>query len=211
MPKRQQFFEDMAVDGRHAALLVAQAGGVPGELQLIIQVADHDEDKGYLQAVRTYIIRVLGVLEHAVVNLGMTEPEVRLLDQHPLLYVYRDDPAALFFRGQADNPSELALDIAQAHASTFGPWRHFPEYLNMDQPLNTLLRSGGGLLGQMPRTLADKLAPLLEHHGLEHRLMVGSRHEHDNPVLRQQLPEVLIIGDSYFVAYSFAFDEMGKI
>jgi len=210
MPLRDQFFEDMAGENRQAALLVAQVGGAPNELQLITQVAELDEDAGGLRPIRTYLIRVLGALEHRVSDLGMTVGEATLTTDHPLLYEYTTRPTAVFFRGTPDNVDSLTLDIAQAHATTFEGWRHFPQYLNVAQPLATLLGSGGGLLGQMPEPLAKRLLPVLEHHGLEHKTTQDKAYidVHDNPGLLESTLSALVIGDSYFISYAFSFDEM---
>jgi hypothetical protein len=209
MPQRQQFFEDMAGENRQAALLVAQVGGMPTELQLITQVAEYDEDAEGLRPIRTYIIRVNGVMEHRIVGLGVTVADVRLTDDHPLLYEYTHDPAAVFFKGQPDEPDAMVLDIAQAHASTFQGWRPFPAYLNVQQPLAALARSGGGLLGQMPRPLADKLVPVLDRHGLENRVMFGQAHtkQATGPLASQTL-QALLLGESYFISYAFSFEIM---
>lgn len=209
MPKRDQFFADLAPEGRQAALLLAQVGGMPTELQLVVQVAQYDEASGGLRPVRTYIVRVLGVLEHRIANLGTTTDDVTLTADHPLLYAYSSPATALFFRGSATNPALLALDIAQEHALTFRGWRHFPDYLNVDAPLLTLLSSGGGLLGQMPLPLAQRLARALEAHGLETKLM------QDAPPARPPMPDqrlqALVLGESFFISWAFSFEEMGKV
>lgn len=209
MPKRDQLFQDMQGENRQAALLMVQVGGMPTELQLVLQVAEYDEKVSGLRPLRSYIIRILGVLEHRVVNLGTTVHELKLETQHPLLYEYTEKPAAVFFRGKPKNTDELVLDIAQAHASTFLGWRHFPQYLNTDQPLATLFESGGGLIGQMPSSLADRIVKVLEKHGLEHKVMYGEPHA--KPPIPGQALTVLLIGESYFVSFAFSVDEMGKV
>ncbi|MGB1288649.1 MAG: hypothetical protein ACPG7F_19095 [Aggregatilineales bacterium] len=201
---QEQFFEDLAAENRVAALLVAQVGGMPSELQLITQVADYDEAAGGLRPVRSYIIRVSGAEEHRVVNLGMTVADIKIYETHPLLAQYNDTPVALFFRGVPDDTNSIVLDIAQAHAMTFQGWREFPQYLNVEHPLETLFRSGGGLMGQMPQSLADALIPVLEKHGLEYKIIEG---EQSKSVMNQR-HKVLVMGQSYFVSYAFSFDEM---
>lgn len=210
MPQREQFFADMTGENRQAALLVAQVGAAPNELQVITQIAEYDEEAEGLRPIRTYIVRVLGVLEHRINNFGMTVADVNLHDAHPLLYEYLERPTAVFFKGEVENVDSLTLDIAQAHASTFGPWRQFPQYLNTQQPLQTLFESGGGLIGQMPEPLAERVVKVLAHHQLEHRLAHGEPYikQHDNPLLVNNKPQVLTFGTSYFVSYAFAFDEM---
>jgi len=210
MPQTDQFFEDMAGENRQAALLVAQVGAAPNELQLITQVAEYDDSVEGLRPIRTYIIRVLGVLEHRIVNFGTTVNDVQILDDHPLLYEYTTNPTAVFFRGTVTNPDSVVMDIAQAHATTFYPWRHFPQYLNMEQSLMTLFETGGGLIGQMPAPLAERVVKVLEHHNLEHKTAEGDPYIklHDNPALLQTTLKVLLFGGSYFVSYGFSIQEM---
>jgi len=209
MPKRDQLLADMQGEDRHVALLVAQVGAMPTEIQLIVQTARYDEAAQGLHPLHSYIIRVVGATEHRVSTLGMTSSELAWVEDHPLLWQYTQPAAALFFRGQPDDAHALALDIAQAHASTFLGWRHFPDYLSLDKPLYELLSSGGGLLGQMPQALADALVPVLERHGLETKVMQGQSHTSlvEGP-LKQQKLQALLIGDSYFISYMFSVEEM---
>lgn len=210
MPARDQFFADLAAETRQVALLVAQVGAAPTELQLITQIADYDENAGGLRPVRSYIIRALGVLEHRIVNFGMTVADVALVAEHPLLDQYITTPTAVFFRGKATNIDSLVLDIAQAHATTFGPWRQFPEYLNTQQPLHDLFAAEGGLVGQMPKPLAARILDVLAYHGLETRTAEGEPHSRPNSdaSAQSQQPHVLTLGASYFVAYAFSFEMM---
>lgn len=210
MPHSEQFFADLEGENRQAALLVAQVGASPNELQLITQIAEFDESVQGLRPIRSYIIRVLGVLEHRIVNFGTTVNDVKILEEHPLLYEFTTNPTAVFFRGTVENPDSVLADIAQAHATTFYPWRHFPQYLNMDQPLSTLLESGGGLIGQMPAPLAERVIKVLEHHNLEYKTADGEPYIklHDNPALLQMNLQVLLLGSSYFISYGFSIQEM---
>jgi hypothetical protein len=209
MSKLEQFLDDMKSENRQAALLMVQVGGMPTELQAVVQVADYDEQVKGLRPVRSYIVRVLGAIEHRVVSLGTTTDEVSLETSHPLLYEYSEKPAAVFFRGTPKDTNAIVLDIAQAHATTFQSWRHFPQYLNVEQPLETLFKSGGGLLGQMPSSLAERIIKVLEKHGLEHKVMHGEPHL--KPPIKEQPLQVLLVGESYFVSFAFSVDEMGKV
>lgn len=212
MPKRDELLADMAHDNTVAVLLLAQVGGMPGEIQLILQTADYDAIKGGLRPINNYIIRVLGVTEHLIHDLGMTTNDVAIHDDHPLLYQYNEKPVALFFRGQPRDVHELIIDISQAHTSVFGPWRAFPIYLNVERPLATLLASGGGLLGQMPQPLADRLVKVLEKHGLEHKALSGDNElDVHNKVLKNPKAQALQIGDSFFIANAFSIELLGKV
>lgn len=212
MPKRDKLIEDMNGDDRQAAMLVAQVGGMPNELQIILETAQYDDEHDGLRPLNNYIVRVLGVTEHRIINLGTTVQDIKLVDEHPLLYQYNKTPVALFVRGIVQDINALVLDITQAHAQVFGLWRRFPEYINIEQPLFTLFEAGGGLLGQMPKPLADRLVPVLELHGLETKIVEGENPaaKNKNPLAANQKIKVLFIGSSYFISYAFSVDEIGK-
>jgi hypothetical protein len=207
--KLQQLLSDIQGENRQAALLVAQVGAMPTELQLIVQIADYDDTVKGLRPLRSYIIRVGGVIEHQISNLGVTVGEITLEYAHPLLYQYTEPAAAVFFRGIPADTNAIVLDIAQAHASTFQGWRQFPQYLNVEKPLETLFRAGGGLLGQMPQSLADALVKVLEHHGVEHKVLLSDPVKPEGAMQGQKIG-VLRLGESYFISYLFSVDELGK-
>jgi len=209
MSKRDKFFSDLAADNHLAALLMAQVGGMPGELQLVVQTAALEDDSDALRPLNSYVIRALSVQEHQLATFGMTVEQVEIKHQHPLLYQYNSPAAAVFFKGQPNDVNDLTLDIAQTHASMFGQWRHFPLYLNVEQPLVSLLQSGGGLLGQMPKPFADELVTLLEKQGLETKVMLGKAEAEKHSSVGEL--KALLLGESYIIAYDFSFDELGKV
>lgn len=213
MPKRDSLFNDMQGDDRQVAMLVVQVGGMPNELQIILETAQFDEAQEGLRPLHNYIVRILGVTEHRVVNLGTTVEQVHLLDEHPLLYQYNKTPVALFVRGIPSDINAVILDIAQAHSEIFGLWRRFPEYMNIEKPLFTLFEEGGGLLGQMPMPLAERLVSVMEKHGLETKIIEGENpaDKNHNPMVTNQKIKALFIGASYFISYAFSVEEMGKV
>lgn len=207
MPEREQLLGELAGENDVGVLLLAQMGGVPNELQVIVQTAQYDAAAQGLRERAAYIIRVLGVREHRV-TLGLF-PRLFFADQHPILLHHNEPLTAVYFEGRPADANELALDIHQAHASTFGPWRELARDLNRAQPLADLLNSGGGLLGEMPRSAAERMARVLAHHQVLARLepLEEARAPADEHG-RSQMYRLLGIGDSYFVALAFAVDRM---
>jgi hypothetical protein len=193
----------------YGVLLLVQVGGAPNELQLMIQTAKYDQAAGGLRPRGQYILRALGVREHKV-SVGVFGT-LKFEDDHPLLFQYNTTPVAVFFKGAPQDVNELTLDIHQAHASTFGGWRQFPQYMNVGQPLVTLLKSGGGLLGEMPKPLADRLEKVLAHHRLDSKLVEGEATDPEDEHGRSRLHKVLTIDQSYVVALDFSVDEIGKV
>ncbi|MDX1991045.1 MAG: hypothetical protein SF029_01565 [bacterium] len=201
MPKRDKLLAELQGEDRYGVLLMAQMDAVPETLQFVVVTTQMDEAAGGLRDQGRYIIRALGVREHRV-SVGIFG-NLRLLDDHPLLYEYNTPPTGLFFRGTPDDANELVLDIFQGYASTFGPWRQIPTYFNLNRPLLDLVSGGGDLLGEMPKPLAERLDKVLQQHRLETKVMEGKRTE---PKLK-----VLLLDDSYVVALDFSIDELGKV
>lgn len=207
MPRRDQLFQELEGDDRFGVVLLAQLDAVPETLQLIVTTTRLDPVTGGFRDVGQYIVRAIGVAEHKL-TLGLFTTAL-LKDEHPLLYQYNTSPVGLFFRGQADDTHALFGDVLQAYASTFGPWRQPPVYLNTAKPLISLLASGGDLVGQMPTPLADNLAKAFEAHGLETRAIAEPMEAEDEHG-RSRMRKVLLMDESYIVAFDFTVEVLGK-
>jgi len=208
MPKRQQLLSELQTDQDYGIFLAVQVGGVPNELQLFIETAQYDEQAQGLRPRNQYIIRALGVREHRV-SVGVFA-RLAFLDDHPLLYHHNTPKVEVYFEGKSQDVNELVLDISQAHASTFGPLRHLAADINRGKPLVDLLRSGGGMLGEMPKPLAERMAKVLAHHNLKYTLIEDEAFEAEDEHGRSRLSRLLAIDDSYVVALDFSVEQMGK-
>ena len=208
MPKTQQLIDDLQGESDYGIFLAAQMGGAPSELQLIIQTAQFDEKAQGLRPRRQYIVRILGVLEHRV-SLGVFG-RFFIADEHPILYHHNLPRVEVHFEGKPADVNELVLDIHQAYVTTFGPWRELATDVNRSQPLVNLLMSGSGVLGSMPAPAAERMARVLEHHGMIATLDEHSREAEDEHG-RSRMLKLLGIDNSYFVALDFSVEEMGKI
>ena len=71
----------------------------------------------------------------------------------------------------------------------------------MAQPLIELVSGDGGLLGQMPLSLATRMKKVLEHHKLETNLIEGKQ---ESPPVK-----VLLLDESYVVAMDFTVGAVG--
>jgi hypothetical protein len=208
MPKRQQLLSELHTDNDYGIFLAIQLGGVPNELQLFIETAQYDEQAQGLRPRHQYIIRALGVREHRV-SVGVFA-RLAFLDDHPLLYHHNTPKVEVYFEGQPQDVNELVLDISQAHASTFGPLRHLMADINRGKPLVDLLQSGGGLLGEMPRPLAERMAKVLAHHQLKYSLIEDDEFQTTDEHGRSRLSKLLAIDDSYVIALDFSVEQMGR-
>ena len=203
MPKTEQFIDEINRENGYGIFLMAQMDSVPETLQFVIATTEYDDQAKGLRDKSRYIVRAVGVQEHRV-SMGIFG-QVQILDSHPLLYQYNAPPVGLFFRGQPESPQELLLDLIQAYSGVMQEWRHIPTYLNMQQPLVELVRSGGGLLGEMPVPLADGLERVLQHHGLETHRVAGEQ-SGEQPTMK-----LMLLDDAYVVAMDFTIEELGKV
>ena len=209
MPKREQLLKETSGEHDVGVLLVAQMGGVPEEIQLIIQTATYDEDVGGLREKTAYVVRALGVKEHRA-SLGVFG-SLFFGVEHPVLYHHNDATYDIHFEGTPDDPNELVLDIQAAYSYEFGPWRDLGEDINREQPLFDLLQSGGGTLGTMPEKAAQRMIKVLEHHGMSGTLDMQREARSGEPDDHGRTERLKLLGidDSYFIAYSFSVEEMG--
>jgi hypothetical protein len=211
MSMRDQLINDLQGERDYGVLLVAQMGGAPNELQLIIETARYDESVEGLRPQHGYVIRALGVREHRV-NLGVFG-RLTFTDDHPLLYHHNTPRVAVFFDGKAQDLHELVLDISQAYVSTFGQWRHLVDMaddINRAMPLVDLLSSGYGLLGTMPKPFAERIAKVLVHHNVSHTLTEDQTFATEDEHGRSRMVKLLLIDHSYFIALDFSVELMGK-
>jgi hypothetical protein len=208
MPERERLFDELRGEHQVGVLLLAQMGGIPHELQLFIETAEFDEAAQGLRERNTYILRVLSVREHRL-SLGIFS-HLFIAEEHPILLHHNQPKLSVHFEGTPADVNELVLDIHQAYASTFGPWRELAADINREQPLANLLSSGAGQLGTFPQTAAERLGRVFDHHRMTARLDMVEARETVEEHGRSTLWKLLGVGDSYFVALDFAVDKMGQ-
>jgi hypothetical protein len=212
VPKTQDLVTFLRGEHNVGVLLVAQMGGAPEELQLIIQTATFDPEIQGLRERTAYIVRALGVKEHRV-SLGVFN-DLFIASEHPILLHHNASVHEIAFTGAPNDPNELVLDIQAAYSATFGPWRDIAEDINRTQPLFDLLQSGEGVLGRMPKPGAERMTRVFEHHGMSSSLtqVEAERSADDDGKMAQFETDLKImgLGDSYFVAMAFVVDEMNQ-
>lgn len=210
MPVREQLLRELAGSDDVGVLLVAQMGGVPEEIQLIIQTAQYDADAGGLRERSAYIVRALGVKEHRV-SLGVFG-SLFFAVEHPILYHHNAPRHEVHFSGTPANPNELVLDIQATYSATFGPWRDLGEDITREKPLFDLVQQREGMLGTMPSPIAEKMVKVFEHHNMTAQLkqVFAGRSSKPDEHGRTERLRLLGIDDSYFIAYSFTVEFMGK-
>lgn len=205
MPNQlDRLMAEINTENGYGVCLIAQMDAVPDTLQFVIATTYFDEAVNGLRDKTRYIVRAIGVQEHRI-SVGMFRKiAVYVGEEHPLLYEYNSLPSGLFFKGTPNDVNGLMVDVFQAYSSTFGLWRHLPQYINIQKPMLDLFTDGGDLVGQMPKPLADRLDKVLTHHGLETKVLVGEKHK-EAPNMK-----TMLFDESYVVAIDFSVDELGK-
>ena len=210
MPKRDQLLKDLSGEHDVGVLLVAQMGGVPEEIQLIIQTATYDESVGGLREKTAYIVRGLGVKEHRF-TLGVFGA-LFFADDHPVLAHHNHATYRIDFTGTPADPNALVLDIQAAHSYEFGPWRDLAEDINRAQPLYELVQQGSGTLGEMPEQAAQRMTKVLAHHNMDSTLTQTDDARTPDPDEHGRTRRLKLLGldDAYLIAYDFTVDIMGN-
>jgi len=157
-------------------------------------------------------VRALGVREHRL-SVGLFG-RLAFADDHPILFHHNTPRVAIHFDGKPASVNELIVDISQTYISTFGPWRNVAEMgddLNRAMPIASLMETGFGLLGTMPKPLAERMSKVLTHHKLKHSLSEEANFGEPDEHGRTRMAKALLIDFGYIVALDFSVEEMGKV
>lgn len=189
-------------DSKIGIMLAAQMGTTPQEVQLVMQVADYDEESFTVTSGDTYIVRCIGVQEHRL-SLGMFNRMATSAD-HPLLWNHNYRYQQIYFRALHDNieVDDFMLELNQLYGQHYGNIRSLAMDINRMAPLGTILGRGNGLLGEMPKPMAEIVKDLMERYGYECTLVDA---EEDEPPMAFKL---LVMDDSYFIASLYSADKM---
>ena len=198
-----QLLEEINTPQGYGVFLMVQMDAVPDTLQLMIATTEFDEEANGLRDKARYLVRAIGVQEHRVSVGIFKNARHKTGEDHPLLYQYNSPPVGMFYRGELKKPDTLILNLFQTYSSVFADWRQVPDYLNTNKPLLEVFTSGGDLVGQMPKPLADALVPVFESLNLETKIIAGEKPGEMPP------QQVLLLDDSFIVAMDFSIEKLG--
>jgi hypothetical protein len=207
-PHLSALIDTLQADDHYGIVLLAQLGGTPQEIQLILQstINESTGEQEQLRVTGQYILRAIGVREHRI-ELGLFKT-LAYSAAHPILDPYNTPLGQLYFRGQLDPArlDALLIDFNQLYLQTYSaydPFRRMADEVNRTLALGRLLSSGGGLLATCPQPFAEKLGRLLDRYGLETRFI---RTEDDQ---RPPIPQFLLaLDEAYLIASLFSLEEM---
>ncbi|PJF43545.1 MAG: hypothetical protein CUN55_08540 [Phototrophicales bacterium] len=188
--------DELKKQERVGILLAAQLGGTPEEIQLMIQLANYNEEDESLRPQGVYVVRCVGVREQRL-SLGLFGTMAYSSD-HPLLWNHNTLYHQVYFRGKPTDVNSLMLDLNQIYGQYYGPFRTLADDLNLARPLGQLLATGYGLLGEMPEPMAKKVVELLKRHGVQAHLLAADQKP---PPIQFHL---LVLDDSFIVAQMYS-------
>lgn len=98
---------------------------------------------------------------------------IRIVEDHPLLWEFKDTQCELYFNGRCSNPALLFVDLYKIHLDLFGSYKHF-ETNTHAYNFYALLQAENGMLAQGPKKLLVKYAECIKNHGMDFSI-IGER------------------------------------
>ena len=130
-----------------------------------------------------------------------------LLEDHVLLWPFKEDTADAFFYGKPDSPAAAVGQLYEAHLAIAKGWIPFEHYFNRSMSLSTLLSAGDGKLATGPVRLLEVYKDVLSVHQttVEIRFSHGpKRWDGTNWVaISSDQLRVLLLDETYVVANGF--------
>jgi hypothetical protein len=148
----------------------------------------------------SYRVHVRGKVEARFVSAAY--PTVQLLTRHPLLDMYAEPGATLFFAGRPSRSRVLADAIAGAVRDASGGWRSLADHGTSADAIARALSSGHGLVLRAPAPICAAAAAILEAAGVAPSVVIGARGGAARPL------QVLLLGVGALVADAFAFERL---
>lgn len=125
--------------------------------------------------------------------------EIRIEQDHPLLWEYNDVNCELYFNGSSSDSNKLHVALYKLHFELFKNYIPAGTYFNALYSYD-LLKARNGLLARGPKRLMMKYAECLRHAGVDFSILEGRAKPENNLV-------ILFIdnADTYIIAEDFSF------
>ena len=129
--------------------------------------------------------------------------EIELHNDHFLIWDFTKSWTKLYFNGNARNADRFLSEIYQIHRRKFGRWIEVEKYLNVQPDLYGLCRSKYGLFAEGPKEILVAYEDCLRSHNMNPHFQ--GDYKGLNSHNREPLLQLLIFGESYFIAEKFEF------
>jgi hypothetical protein len=110
-----------------------------------------DRDNEYKK--RRFGILCVNVQESTLTVGGVQE--VRVVDEHPVLFEHNSARSQLMFSSAPDNPFEVIGRLMEAHKNFYDHWRPLSDHLHAN---SAVLSGGYGLIARGPRVVLEAYA-----------------------------------------------------
>ena len=135
------------------------------------------------------------------------EDRIELLDEHVLLLPHQQVHEQLFISSAPSNATAVVGDLWMAHRKVTADWLAAESLFNPHVSLVRLLEAGSGLLASGPRVILEAYEEVLNSHDIRFN-RIGTRDpvwwKDGRWVPESEVLRVLVMGDSFVVAESFA-------
>lgn len=122
---------------------------------------------------------------------------IEIQDNHPILWPFTDNMAALYFSSAAPDGNRLYYEIVETHELLLEGLLPVNRFLNHVYG-KQIVFAPFGLFAKGPEKLMQAYAACLESAGMKHVIS-----EIYVPVREERRPQVLILGDSFIVGETF--------
>jgi len=184
--------EDLLIQITHATW-----SDISLQMQIVVSVNGTKED--------TWILSCKNVLAQSLIREGMFS--LQLVDDHPILWEFRQVNASAFFRGIPSNRDACVGALYAAHRRTVGFWINFGSQLNNSSRISELLETGDGLLAIGPIALLNAYREALAPYGVDVSIVGEHRAHYWDGNVRKRLTDenvmALLLGSSYLVGIGF--------
>lgn len=126
--------------------------------------------------------------------------DIRIEQEHPLLWKYTDIQGNLYFAGSCSDPTKLFYRMYHVHQKLFGSYIPFGKFLNVDS-FERLFEMKSGLLAKGPKPLLTHYGQCLGEAGMDWSIISNS-HQPEKTDLK-----ILLLDhtDNYFIGEDFIF------
>ena len=174
------------------------------KLELAINTGINDEHE-------LWEVQISGVREELLKSDWVGE--LKIADEHPLLWKYNNIQTDLYFSRATGRPYELLNSILETHLKVTRGWYDLQESINSSSYISLieLCKSSNALFAKGPKRILEAYARVLDEHLMKPNLF-GER----NPKRwtgEQWIDEtaplsILLIGKSYVIAEAFEFERV---
>ncbi|MEQ9440036.1 MAG: hypothetical protein RIG62_13355 [Cyclobacteriaceae bacterium] len=138
--------------------------------------------------------------------------QMKLLEDHPLLWRFDDIQSELYFSQSTDRPYELISSILETHQKIVSNWYSLNEFINYGHlSFIDLCKSSNALFAKGPKKILSEYASILDAFNMRPNLFGDhnpKRWVDKKWVDETETLQILIIGKTFVIAENFDFERV---